>query len=100
MWVRYNPNAWHVDGVTTRVPKEQREQRLFDYERLRRPELGEAQHLDRATLSESVGLQAVQYWYYDQDDGQLEVSSKAALGGAKLDRVPSRIRKTCRQRDH
>jgi hypothetical protein len=60
MWVRYNPNAWHVDGVTTRVPKEQREQRLFDY-------------LDRATLSESVGLQAVQYWYYDQDDGQLEV---------------------------
>ena len=60
MWVRYNPNAWHVDGVTTRVPKEQREQRLFDY-------------LDRATLSESVGLQAVQYWYYDQDNGQLEV---------------------------
>jgi hypothetical protein len=32
---------------------------------------------------QSVGLQAVQYWYYDQDDGQLEVSSKAALGGAK-----------------
>lgn len=30
-WLRYNPHAWHVDGVTTRVDKFKREERLLRF---------------------------------------------------------------------
>ena len=30
-WLRYNPHEWHVDGVTTRLPKANRETRLVAF---------------------------------------------------------------------
>ena len=30
-WLRYNPHEWHVDGVTTRLPKADRETRLVAF---------------------------------------------------------------------
>lgn len=30
-WLRYNPHEWHVDGVTTRLPKADREARLVTF---------------------------------------------------------------------
>ena len=30
-WLRYNPHEWHVDGVTTRLPKADREARLVAF---------------------------------------------------------------------
>ena len=30
-WLRYNPHEWHVDGVTTRLPKVDRETRLVAF---------------------------------------------------------------------
>ena len=30
-WLRYNPFEWHVDGVTTRLPKADRETRLVAF---------------------------------------------------------------------
>lgn len=59
-WLRYNPSAWHVDGVLRRVPTEERLRWLLDF-------------LGTVTLTEPVGIG---YAYYDADDTEgLEVTS-------------------------
>ena len=54
-WLRYNPNAWHVDGDTRRVLKTQRERALLD------------------ALREEVCGPSIRYMYYDTIEGELEV---------------------------
>ena len=57
-WLRYNPNAWHIDGECRRVPKDDREVFLLGW-------LGEF---------ESTGCWAIGYAFYDCDaDGNLDV---------------------------
>jgi hypothetical protein len=56
-WLRYNPNAWHVDDDTQRVPKEEREDRLMA-------------HLQACNLTDPL---QVGYAYYDSTMGELEV---------------------------
>ena len=54
-WVRYNPNAYHVDGDVVRVPKEEREKRLIRW-------------LDSF---ESPGPLGIGYAFYDKEEGSL-----------------------------
>ena len=56
-WLRYNPNAWHVDGVTRRVPKLDREARLARF----------------LMTFECTGPLGIGYAFYDVSDGRLEV---------------------------
>ena len=58
LWLRYNPHAWHVDGVPQKVPKAQREKWLCS-------------HL--ATLKLDAPL-VIGYAFYDvSSDGDLDV---------------------------
>jgi hypothetical protein len=56
-WLRYNPNAWHVEGITQRVLKVEREERLMA-------------HLAAVDLTEPL---QVGYAYYDSHAGELDV---------------------------
>lgn len=56
-WLRYNPNAWHVDGDLVRVRKDDREARLVRW-------LGEF---------EAVSPLGIGYAFYDTEDGALSV---------------------------
>ena len=56
-WLRYNPNAWHLDEETQRVPTAEREDRLMAY-------------LAAVNLTEPL---QVGYAYYDTYMGELEV---------------------------
>jgi C2H2 type zinc finger protein len=72
MFIRYNPNAYRVDGKAVRLTKEEREKRLVDY-------------LRSVSFSQPF---AVTYMYYDVlegvpaviDDPSYNESFKAALG--------------------
>lgn len=68
-WVRYNPNAWHVDGATVRVPKEERERRLVAFL--------EALDLRQAGLRVGIG-----YAFYDATGGALDVLGAAEFPDA------------------
>ena len=54
-WLRYNPDAYHVDGDLVRVPKADREQRLLDWLR----------------AFESSSPLGIGYAFYDTEDGAL-----------------------------
>ena len=56
-WLRYNPNAWHLDEETQRVPTAEREDRLMA-------------HLAAVNLIEPL---QVGYAYYDTYMSELEV---------------------------
>ena len=56
-WLRYNPNAYHVDGDLVRVPKADREKRLLGW----------------LSGFESPGPLGIGYAFYDEEDGMLSV---------------------------
>ena len=56
-WLRYNPNAYHVDGDLVRVPKDDRETRLLDW----------------LSDFEAVAPLGIGYAFYDREDDQLSV---------------------------
>jgi ssDNA-binding Zn-finger/Zn-ribbon topoisomerase 1 len=60
-WVRYNPNAWHVNGALQSVPKVERESWLCAF-------------LSELTMTQPL---TIGYAYYDSSDGALEVLQNA-----------------------
>ena len=68
-WLRYNPHAWHVSGVTTRVPKEEREQRLC------------------ALLAQFRARPGIGYAYYDSGPDGLDVVHACEFPTVLLDLV-------------
>jgi hypothetical protein len=54
-WLRYNPNAYHVDGEVVRMFKEQREKRMLEW-------------LDNFQGTSPLGIG---YAFYDREDGEL-----------------------------
>ena len=62
-WLRYNPNAWHVNGERQYVPKEVREKRLVNW-------------IKNFRTESYTGNMRVGYAFYDlNEDGILEVLS-------------------------
>ena len=59
-WLRYNPHEWHVDGVTTRMPKADREARLCAF-------------LERYEPMQPVALGYAFFDYDEADGGTLDV---------------------------
>ena len=60
-WLRYNPNAWHINGELQHVPKEVRQTRLVEWIK------------DFRTESH-IGSMRIGYAFYDlNEDGALEV---------------------------
>ena len=54
-WLRYNPHAWHVDGVVCRISKDEREEKLCAFLKGFRPVTG------------------IGYAFYDYDESGLDV---------------------------
>lgn len=61
-WLRYNPNAYHVDGDLVRVPKAGREKRLLGW----------------LSGFESPGPLGIGYAFCDEEDGMLSVLDNAS----------------------
>ena len=60
-WLRYNPNAWHINGELQHVPKEVRQTRLVEWIKSFRTE-------------SYIGSMRIGYAFYDlNEDGALEV---------------------------
>lgn len=56
-WMRYNPNTVHVDGVTVRIPREDRHKHLI-------------KQIKNVTPSDVL---RIEYMYYDTTNGVLDV---------------------------